>query len=119
MAAEIGCRGFHCCIGSNAGLDCWASCPHVQPHRASHSQWLWVHCNWLTVADSASGAAASHTIAHNLNSEFVEVQLWVKSPDDGKYRMDIAEVVEQDNNTLEVVMNAPRDIKIIVEKRYA
>ena len=73
--------------------------------------------SWFTF--KSSGAAASHTIAHNLNSEFVEVQLWVKSPDDGKYRMDIAEVVEQDNNTLEVVMNAPRDIKIIVEKRYA
>ena len=58
-------------------------------------------------------------ITHNLNAEFVVVQLWVKSPDDGKFRMDIAEVVEHDNNSLEVVMNAARDIKIIVEKRYA
>lgn len=73
--------------------------------------------SWFTFKSSAP--ATSHSIAHNLNSEFVEVQLWVKSPDDGKFRMDIAEVVEHDNNTLEVVMNAARDIKIIVEKRYA
>ena len=73
--------------------------------------------SWYT--HKSSGAATSHMITHNLNAEFVVVQLWVKSPDDGKFRMDIAEVVEHDNNSLEVVMNAARDIKIIVEKRYA
>lgn len=63
--------------------------------------------------------ATSHSIAHNLNSEYVKVQLWVKNPDDGKYRMDIAEVVEHDFNTVEVVMNASRDIKVVVQKVYA
>jgi len=73
--------------------------------------------SWFTFKSATP--ATSHVIAHNLNSEFVEVQLWVKSPDDGKYRMDIAEVVEHDNNTVEVIMNASRDVKVIIEKRYA
>lgn len=74
--------------------------------------------SWFTYKSTA-GAATNHLVQHNLNSEFVEVQLWVKNPDDGKYRMDIAEVIEHDFNSIEVVMNAARDIKVIVEKRYA
>ena len=73
--------------------------------------------SWHTFKSSAPDV--SHTISHNLNSEFVEVQLWVKNPDDGLYRMDIAEVIEHDFNTIEVVMNASRDVKVIIEKRYA
>ena len=72
---------------------------------------------WFTF--KSGSPANTHSVAHNLNSEFVNVQLWVKNPDDGKYRMDIAEVVEHDNNTLEVVMNAARDIKVVVQKVYA
>ncbi len=66
----------------------------------------------------SSTPTTTHTISHGLNSEYVSVQLWVKNPDDGKYRMDIAEVIEHDFNNLEVVMNAARDIKVVVEKRY-
>ena len=73
--------------------------------------------SWYTF--KSASPAASHSISHNLNSEFVEVQLWVKNPDDGLYRMDIAEVIEHDFNTVEVVMNASRDVKVIIEKRYA
>lgn len=72
---------------------------------------------WFTF--KSSSPANTHTIAHNLNSEFINVQLWVKNPDDGKYRMDIAEVVEHDFDNVEVVMNASRDIKVIVKKVYA
>ena len=67
----------------------------------------------------SAGPVMSHSVAHNLNSEFISVQLWVKSPDDGLYRMDIAEVIEDDSNNLRVVMNSSRDIKVVVEKRYA
>jgi hypothetical protein len=67
----------------------------------------------------SAGPVMSHTITHNLASEFVSVQLWVKSPDDGLYRMDIAEVIEDDNNTMRVVMNSARDIKVVVENRHA
>jgi hypothetical protein len=73
--------------------------------------------SWFTF--KSVSPASNHVITHNLNSEFVEVQLWVKNPDDGKYRMDIAEVVEHDFNSVEVIMNAARDVKVIIEKRYS
>jgi hypothetical protein len=73
--------------------------------------------SWFTF--KSASPASNHVITHNLNSEFVEVQLWVKNPDDGKYRMDIAEVVEHDFNSVEVIMNAARDVKVIIEKRYS
>lgn len=67
----------------------------------------------------STAPALTHTINHGLNTEFVNVQLWVKSPDDGLYRMDIAEVKEVDLDNIEVIMNATRDVKVVIEKRYA
>jgi len=68
--------------------------------------------------EQTATAATVHTIAHNLNSAFVNFTVLVERAD-GKYRNDVVSVEEVDNNTLKVYLSVATRIKMSVESMVA
>lgn len=58
-------------------------------------------------------AATTHTVAHNLNTAFVDFSVMVERPN-GLYRNDVVSVEEFDSNTLKVYLASAQKIKIAV-----
>jgi Coiled stalk of trimeric autotransporter adhesin len=63
---------------------------------------------------TAPSAALTHTITHNLNSAYVQAQVWVRG-DDNVFRNDIVAVEETSANVLTVTLTESRVIKIAVQ----
>ena len=62
-----------------------------------------------------SVAALTHTVTHNLNSAFVNYNVWIKDSE-GVYHNDIVAVTETSANVLTVDLTVARNIKIAVRK---
>jgi len=64
----------------------------------------------------ADTAATSHTITHNLNSDFVECQVWVLDPDTGKYQGDLVSITVEDKNSITLDLTVARIVRAIFRK---
>ena len=63
---------------------------------------------------TAATAALSHTFTHNLNSAYIQVQVWVKD-DAGIFRNDIVAVEETNSNTVTVSLTESRIVKVAIQ----
>lgn len=70
----------------------------------------------LAFTYQSTAPAATHTLAHNLDADFVDVSVWVKDPDTNKYSLDLVNVTEVDKNTVQVSLAADYDIKATVRR---
>lgn len=61
----------------------------------------------------SSVAAATHTVTHNLNAEFLSFSVMVQGAD-GVFRNDIVPVEETNLNTLTIALSESRNIKVVV-----
>jgi len=59
---------------------------------------------------------ASYTINHNLNSEFVDVQVWVKDTVSGTWMNDLVSVQQTNANTLQVDLTEARAVVVTVRR---
>ena len=62
---------------------------------------------------TASAAALTHTVQHNLNTSPVLVSVYTEG-DDGKFRNDIVAVEETNNNTITIGLTESRKVKVAV-----
>jgi len=62
----------------------------------------------------SSAAATSFAITHSLNSEFVDVQVWVLDTTDNKYYNDSVVVSITDANSVQVDLTSAADIKVVI-----
>lgn len=62
----------------------------------------------------SASAALTHTFTHNLNSSFVQAQVWVKDDND-IFRNDIVAVEETSANVITVTLTEARIVKIVVQ----
>lgn len=58
-------------------------------------------------------AGTTHVVAHNFNSQLVDVGVWVLR--DGKWRNDMAGVVIDDNNTVKVYLSSAAKVLVTVQ----
>ena len=65
---------------------------------------------------TADTAGTTFNIAHNLNSEFVSVQVWVYDDSTTKWKNDIVAIEVVDNANLTVYLTESRKVKVIVNK---
>ena len=65
---------------------------------------------------TAETAGTTFNIAHNLNSEFVSVQVWVYDDSTTKWKNDIVAIEIVDNANLTIYLTESRKVKIIVSK---
>lgn len=70
----------------------------------------------LSFTYQSTAPAEKHTLAHNLDADFVDASVWVKDPDTNKYSLDVVNVTEIDKNTIEVSLSGPYDIKATVRR---
>jgi hypothetical protein len=66
-------------------------------------------------SEGNGGANMTHTIVHGLDTDMVEVQVWVKDDDD-KYKGDLVGITVEDNNTVVIDLTEAREVKVIVRK---
>ena len=59
-------------------------------------------------------ASTSHTVTHNLGTEFVNLTLWVKDPADNKWKNDVAAVTIVDGNSLTVELTLACQVRVAV-----
>ncbi len=62
----------------------------------------------------ATAAQSTYTIIHNLGTEFIDVQLWVKDPVDNKWKNDIAAITIADTNSLTIDLTSALVIRVTV-----
>jgi len=62
---------------------------------------------------TAGSAALDHTLNHNLNSQFLELTVWVEDPD-GKWRQHLIFIEEVDSNNILISLAEARRIKAVV-----
>lgn len=72
-----------------------------------------------TVYTEASASAATHTITHNLASDFVEATVWVLDPSDGDYKNDLVAITILNNNSFQVDLTEARAIRVTVRAPHA
>ena len=65
---------------------------------------------------TAETAGTTFNIAHNLNSEFINVQVWVYDDSTTKWKNDIVAIEIVDNANLTVYLTESRKVKVIVNK---
>lgn len=65
---------------------------------------------------TATTAGTTFNIAHNLNSEFISVQVWVYDDSTTKWKNDIVAIEVVDNANLTVYLTESRKVKVIVSK---
>ena len=65
---------------------------------------------------TAETAGTTFNIAHNLNSEFINVQVWVYDDSTTKWKNDIVAIEVVDNANLTVYLTESRKVKVIVNK---
>ena len=65
---------------------------------------------------TADVAGSTFNIAHNLNSEFVSVQVWVYDDATTKWKNDIVAIEIVDNANLNIYLTESRKVKVIVSK---
>ena len=65
---------------------------------------------------TAEVAGTTFNIAHNLNSEFINVQVWVYDDSTTKWKNDIVAIEIVDNANLTVYLTESRKVKVIVNK---
>ena len=58
--------------------------------------------------------ALTHTLDHNMDTEFAMVTAWVRG-DDTIYRNDIVSIEETDNNTITITLTESRHVKAMVQ----
>lgn len=63
-----------------------------------------------------SSPQSSYSVAHNLNSEFVDVQVWVKDPVTSKWNNDLVSVQQSDANTLQIDLAEARAVAVTVRR---
>ncbi len=63
---------------------------------------------------TSSDAATSFAITHSLNSEFVDVQVWVLDTDDNKYYNDSVVISITDANSVQVDLTSAANIKVVI-----
>ncbi|MDK1290235.1 hypothetical protein [Pseudoalteromonas umbrosa] len=71
----------------------------------------YVYDSW----NNATQKSEAHVIEHNLNSEHVNVTVWVQREDNGKFYNDLALVTQDSNNQLTVNLTAPLRVKVAIE----
>lgn len=70
----------------------------------------------LVAIYNKTDSLTSHTFKHDLNSDFIDCQVWVKDPDTNIFKNDIVSIVEVDKNTVQIELTEPRVVKIICRK---
>ena len=65
---------------------------------------------------TAETAGTTFNIAHNLNSDFINVQVWVYDDSTTKWKNDIVAIEIVDNANLTVYLTESRKVKVIVNK---
>lgn len=65
---------------------------------------------------TADTAGTTFAIAHNLNSDFVSVQVWVYDDASTKWKNDIVAIEITDANNLNIALTESRKVKVIVNK---
>jgi hypothetical protein len=66
-----------------------------------------------TIFTFQSGSAATtHTVTHNLASNFVDVALWVQRADSSWYN-DLASIKVLSNNEVEVYLSTAQNVRVI------
>jgi hypothetical protein len=65
---------------------------------------------------TADNAGTTFNIGHNLNSEFVSVQVWVYDTDTLKWKNDIVAIEIVDNANINIYLTESRKVKVIVSK---
>lgn len=69
--------------------------------------------NDLRFTYQSTATATTHTVSHNLNSNFLLIQVMVLA-DDGLYANDVVPVEETDSNTLTVYLTESRHVRVSV-----
>ena len=64
---------------------------------------------------TAVSAALSHVITHNLNSAFVQVQIWVKDTTSGLFYNDMVAMEETNSNTITITLTEAKIVKVVVQ----
>lgn len=59
---------------------------------------------------------SEHTIQHDLDAEFIDVSVWVKDPETGKYAIDLVNITEVDSNTIKIDLSGAYDIKSTIRR---
>jgi hypothetical protein len=70
------------------------------------------------MATTQENAASTHTFAHNLNSEMLNVTVWTKEDVDGgkAWQNSIVATTIVDANNIKVELTTPKEVRIICEK---
>jgi len=63
---------------------------------------------------TSSTALSTHSITHNLNTDYPEVTVLVYDTSTSKYKQDVASVIIEDSNTLSVVLSSSKNVKVII-----
>ena len=94
-------------------LDLESDLATEQAQRISSDSSIRTDVNDLRFTYQSTATATTHTVSHNLNTNFLIIQCMVLG-DDGLYANDVVPIEETDSNTLTVYLTESRHVRVSV-----